>query len=142
LIVFLAGLLVIAYRWLLQYSVHVAAPIVILFFLGYLAIASFNPISVLIVDLHPKSPGTATAAMNLVRCLLGAGATAVVLPMIEKTGRGWAYTFVGLVQLALLPLLGAIIWWEQQWRVRQRRRDEHRREVEAAKEERKKERKR
>jgi len=80
--------------------------------------------------------------MNLVRCLLGAGATAVVLPMIEKTGRGWAYTFVGLVQLALLPLLGAIIWWEQQWRVRQRRRDEHRREVEAAKEERKKERKR
>lgn len=132
----------IAYRWLLQYSVHVAAPIVILFFLGYLAIASFNPISVLIVDLHPKSPGTATAAMNLVRCLLGAGATAVVLPMIEKTGRGWAYTFVGLVQLALLPLLGAIIWWEQQWRVRQRRRDEHRREVEAAKEERKKERKR
>jgi predicted MFS family arabinose efflux permease len=129
-IVFFASLLTIAYGWLLQYEVHVAAPIVILFFLGYLTIAAFNPLSILIVDLHPKSPGTATAAMNLARCLLGAGATAVVLPMLEAMGRGWAYTFAGLVQIAIIPLQVAIIWWGPAWRARQRRRDERRREVE------------
>jgi hypothetical protein len=127
-IVFLASLLMIAYGWVIDYGVHVSAPIVILFFIGYLSIASFNPLSILIVELHPQSPGTATAAMNLVRCLLGAGATAVVLPMLEAMGRGWANTFVGLVQIAIIPLLVAIIRWGPMWRARQRKRDERRRE--------------
>jgi predicted MFS family arabinose efflux permease len=127
-IVFAASLLMIAYGWTIDYGVHVSAPIVILFFIGYLSIASFNPLSILIVELHPQSPGTATAAMNLVRCLLGAGATAVVLPMLDAMGRGWAYTFVGLVQIAIIPLEVAIIWWGPVWRARQRKRDERRRE--------------
>lgn len=140
LIVLFTSLLMIAYGWLLQYAVPVAAPIVVLFFLGYLSIASFNPLAILIVDLHPKSAGTATAAMNLVRCLLGAGASAVVLPMLDKMGRGWAYTFLGLVQVGVLPLLGAIIWWGPRWRARQRKRDEMKSVKEEGKEERGKER--
>ena len=78
--------------------------------------------------------------MNLVRCLLGAGASAVVLPMLDKMGRGWAYTFLGLVQVGVLPLLGAIIWWGPRWRARQRKRDEMKSVKEEGKEERGKER--
>ncbi len=134
-LVFLASLLMIAYGWAIDCGAHVSVPIVILFFLGYLSIASFNPLSILIVELHPESPGTATAAMNLVRCLLGAGATAVVLPLVDAIGRGWAYTVVGLVLVAIIPLQVAIIKWGPVWRARQKTRDVRRREAKDAKEE-------
>jgi predicted MFS family arabinose efflux permease len=128
-LMFLCSLFIIAYGWLLKFEVHVAAPIVVLFFLGYLILACFNALSVLIVDLNPKSPGTATAAMNLVRCLLGAGATAVVLPMLNAMGNGWTFTFVGLVYIAIIPLLFALIRWGPKWR-RQRKEKEEREEAE------------
>jgi len=42
-----------------------------------------------------------------VRCLLGAGATGVITPMIDAMGRGWCFTFISLFLVATSPLL----WW-------------------------------
>ncbi|RBA10039.1 hypothetical protein FPRO05_05975 [Fusarium proliferatum] len=42
----------------------------------------------------PKA-GTASAANNLTRCLIGAGASAAIVPMIDAMGTGWAFTLVG-----------------------------------------------
>ena len=52
---------------------------------------------VLMVDIYPGQPATATAANNVVRCLLGAAASAAIGPMAKALGNGWAYTLLGLL---------------------------------------------
>lgn len=51
----------------------------------------------LMVDIYPGKPATATAANNVVRCLLGAAATAAIGPMTNAMGNGWAYTTLALL---------------------------------------------
>ncbi|RYP37062.1 hypothetical protein DL767_003125 [Monosporascus sp. MG133] len=65
-------------------------------------------INILLVDLNPESPATATAANNLVRCAFGAVATAVIGDMIKGMGRGWAFTFIALLIAAFSPLLWVV----------------------------------
>jgi sugar phosphate permease len=111
-----SSLFTIAYGWVLHYRTHIAGPCVFLFFMGYTLIASTQSISVLIVDINPGIAGTATAAFNLIRCLLGAGATALILPMIDTMGTGWAYTLIGLIYIALSPMLLIVIKFGPGWR--------------------------
>jgi len=80
--------LLIGYGWAIEYNAHLAAPLILLFFVALSLSGSFNVMSTLIVDLHPGKAGAATAANNLARCLLGAGFTAAVIPMIKRMGRG------------------------------------------------------
>lgn len=69
------------------------------------------------VDIYPGKPATATAANNVVRCLLGAAATAAIGPMTDALGTGWAYTILAL--LFMMSSLGPIatmkygIGWRQ-----------------------------
>jgi len=120
------SLFTIAYGWILHSRTNVAGPCIMLFFLGYTLIASTQSISILIVDINPGKAGTATAANNLIRCLLGAGATALISPMTNKMGLGWAYTFIGLVYVVLSPLLWVVIRWGPGWRRERMERDERR----------------
>jgi sugar phosphate permease len=87
-----------------------------LFIQGFSLISSTQCISILIIDINPKVAGTATAAFNLIRCLLGAGATALILPMTDKMGLGWAYTLIGLIYILLAPMLMAVVKWGPTWR--------------------------
>lgn len=116
----------IAYGWLLEYEVHIAGPIVMLVFVGYCTLAGFNTLNVLIIDTHRSNPATASAASNLVRCLLGAGASALANPMIDGMGRGWAFTFIGLVELAMMPTLLAVMKCGPEWRREEKRKVEER----------------
>lgn len=52
---------------------------------------------VLMVDIYPGKRATAAAANNIVRCLLGAAASAAILPMSNAMGNGWAYTVLALL---------------------------------------------
>jgi MFS family permease len=117
----------IAYGWVLQARTNIAGPCVMLFFLGYTLIASTQSISVLIVDINPKIAGTATAAFNLVRCLLGAGSTALILPMESAMGTGWAFTFIGLLYVVLSPMLLVVMRWGPGWREKRWLKDEKKR---------------
>ncbi|KAE8341689.1 hypothetical protein BDV24DRAFT_174357 [Aspergillus arachidicola] len=100
------GLIILAFGWLLQFAVHLAVPVTLLFFLSLALTSAFNCASILLVDLNPASPAAATAASNLVRCLLAAGATALIDPMQQAMGCGWAFTVVALVVLAtILPFI-------------------------------------
>ena len=71
---------------------------------------------ILMVDINPENAAAATAANNLFRCLLGAGSTAVVVPMIDRMGVGWTYTFASLVWIAFSPLLWALMKYGPKWR--------------------------
>ncbi|KAJ5814358.1 uncharacterized protein N7503_001108 [Penicillium pulvis] len=115
---------IVAFGWCLNYGVHLAAPTTILFVMGLSLTGSFNTVSTLLVDLYPTQAAKATAANNFVRCLLGAGATAVVDLMLSSMGRGWCFTFVALVMLCTSPLLLIVIWQGPKWR-EERRLKEH-----------------
>ena len=89
--------------------------------------------STMLVDLYPYSPSTATAANNLVRCLMGAAGTAIIIQMIDGMGRGWAYTFVAATVYATSPLLWVVTKRGPKWREERRMRIEKHKEEAASK---------
>jgi MFS family permease len=125
----------IIYGWILHYHVSVAGPCIMLFVQGFSLIASTQCISILIVDINPGLAGTATAAFNLIRCLLGAGATALVLPMTDAMGLGWAYTLIGLIYVVMSPMLLAVVKWGPKWRKEKAEKEERKEREKQAKEE-------
>ena len=104
---YLFAVLTIVYGWTLTLRLSLAAPLTILFFLAFAMTSAFNAVSTLLVDFYPQRPATATAANNLVRCLLGAGATAVIAPMVYAMGEGWCFTLLGLWMVVCSPM----VWW-------------------------------
>ena len=120
----LASATLIAYGWVLQTAQQLAAPLILLFFVGFAGSGAFSIISTLVVDVCPESAGQATAANNLVRCFLGAGASAVVGPMLKRLGRGGTYTIVGGLWVAFVPLMLGVMKWGKAWREEKRKRGE------------------
>ncbi|KAK5138427.1 hypothetical protein LTR08_000013 [Meristemomyces frigidus] len=106
----------LCYGWTMQAETSLAAPLVLMFIMGLTLTGAFNAMSVMLVDLYPLSPATATAANNLVRCLMGAGATAVIIYMIDAMGRGWCFTFVAAVVALFSPILWVLEKWGPGWR--------------------------
>ncbi|KAF2182732.1 putative MFS transporter [Zopfia rhizophila CBS 207.26] len=108
---FLGAASMLAFGWVMHFKVHISGVLVLLFFVGFSTTAAFTTMATLMVDLFPEKPATATAANNLTRCWLGAGATAIAVPMIEAVGMGWTLTFVAGLWLLLVPPLLAVIRW-------------------------------
>ncbi|CAD6586572.1 MAG: hypothetical protein ASARMPRED_002763 [Alectoria sarmentosa] len=104
-----ATCLIIAYGWCLEFHVNIAGPIVTLFATSFVLSASLQVLSSLMIDLWPGRSGAAAAANNLFRCTLGAAASAVIEPMNNAIGRGWAFTTLALISASSVPLLGIII---------------------------------
>lgn len=108
---------VMAWGWAFQYNAHIAVPCVLLFLLGIGLIGFNNTTSVLIVDVNPGHAGSATASNNLTRCLTGAVASAVIAPMINGIGAGWAFFIMGVLYLAGLPMIYVIMKHGMRWRM-------------------------
>lgn len=100
--IFIAATL--SYGWCLEARTTIALPILWTFCTGFTTTAIMSMFSTLIVDWYPNAGASATAAINLARCLLGAGGTAVVQPMIERLGVGWTFTVGAGIAIASLPL--------------------------------------
>jgi hypothetical protein len=88
---YLSCVLMLLYGWVLEINGPLPMVLVLLFFTSLTMTAAFNISAMLLVDFYSKASATATAANNLVRCLLGSGATAVVNPMIDAMGRGLVF---------------------------------------------------
>ncbi|KAK4996880.1 hypothetical protein LTR66_003608 [Elasticomyces elasticus] len=110
----------LCYGWVMDVNAPLAAPLILQFIMGLTLTGSFNAMSVMLVDLYPLSPATATAANNLVRCLMGAGGTAIIIYMIDAMGRGWCFTFIALVVLATSPIMWVLVRWGPEWREERR----------------------
>lgn len=130
---YIASVLTIAYAWNIEYNGPLAVNLVLLFLMSYSLTVSFNVSSTLLIDFYPHSPATATAANNLFRCLLGAGATGVIQPMVDAMGRGWAFTFLGLFLLVASPLLWVVYYGGMGWREERVGREKEREEKEREK---------
>lgn len=129
----LATGVLLSWGWALQYRASVAVPCVLLFLMGVGMIGFNNTSNVLIVDIYPGKAGAATAANNLTRCLLGAVASAVIVPMINGMGSGWAFTLLGLLYVVFAPVLGLIMRHGVKWRREIREKEERRAAAKAEK---------
>ena len=115
-LLYVGALFIIGYGWLIEKSVNLAAPLVFLAFIGFTTSGAFKVVTVFNVDIAQSKPATAAAAFNLIRCLFGAASTALVNPVIKAWGRGWTFTFIGLLEIGLSPLAWVIYVWGHRWR--------------------------
>lgn len=106
----------ICYGWVMHVETNLAVPLILQFIIGVTWTAAFNAMSVMLIDLYPLSPSTATAANNLARCFMGAAGTAVIIQMINGMGRGWCFTFIASVVLTFSPILWVLMKWGPRWR--------------------------
>ncbi|KAH0272987.1 MFS general substrate transporter, partial [Aureobasidium melanogenum] len=94
---------VLVFSWVVDNHIHVLVPIICLFFIGWAATSIQSIVSTFLVDLYPDRSASATAALNIVRCLLGAGGTAAVSPAVQAIGIGWTFTiFSALMALSVI----------------------------------------
>lgn len=112
----IGSIAIIGFGWTLKYRTHIAGPEILLFFIGFGISTSFNLTNTLLIDMHRDKPATATCAVNLVRCLMSAGGVAAIVPMINAMNPGWAFTFLGLIYVLLIPVIFLIMKNGQRWR--------------------------
>ena len=107
----------IGYGWALETHAHVSIPLILQGVLGFVATWLIQAFSIVIVDIFPDSPGTASTANNTSRCLLSAGAVAMMQPLIDQMGRGWFFTLVGILSGAVgLAFDLSLRRWGKDWR--------------------------
>ncbi|KAJ5676570.1 uncharacterized protein N7477_002203 [Penicillium maclennaniae] len=129
---YLSTICIIAYGWVMGRKVNLAAPVILLFISGWSLNATSQVLNALMVDIWPGQSAAATAANNLMRCELGAAASAVINPMQEAMGWGLAYTTLSLISIAASPILWLMAHKGMKWR---QRRTEKEKERERAKDE-------
>ena len=106
----------VGFGWALEHRAPLALVLALTFGVGLLLTTVYNGLNVLLVDLYPAAPATASAANNLLRYLVGAAATAAIDPMIDGLGQGRAFTIVGAVVVALSPMLWVVVKCGHRWR--------------------------
>jgi multidrug resistance protein len=96
---------VLVFGWTVDKGIHISLPIISFFVLGWAAVSLQSIVSTYLVDIHHDKSASAMASLNLVRCLLAAGGTAVVEPLLKSIHTGWTFT---LLTGAML-LVGALV---------------------------------
>ncbi|KAK7943107.1 uncharacterized protein PG986_012220 [Apiospora aurea] len=108
---------IIAYGWMVGFSVHAAVPLVLQTVIGYTITGLFGALGTLLTDLNPSQSSTAAASANIVRCSLAAASLAVVQIVIDAVGVGWCFTILGLLSGCCGPLLLLEMKHGQKWRM-------------------------
>ena len=106
---------ILMFGWTIDRNVAIAAPIVSTFITGWCVVSMAGIVSTYLVDVHGGG-GAATASLNLARCLLAAGGTSFVMPLIKRIGTGPAFSLCAGVQL--LSSVGLVVQWRYgpRWR--------------------------
>lgn len=121
-----AAVALVAYGWCMRARTPLAAPLVFLFFEALGAASAYSGANNLVMDLHRERPGTASAAINIARCLMGAGGVAFAGPLNEAGGVGWMAVTIAGVWIVFSPVTVLLIKYGPGWRE-----DERVRKVEA-----------
>ena len=122
---------IVLFGWTIEYPsrIPIAFPIISTFISGWTVVSTQSVIMTYLVDIFHDRSAAASASLNLARCLFAAAGTSFVMPMVDGTGVGWAFSICALIQIgALLPL--AIQWkYAGAWRkeaARMKREEKHR----------------
>lgn len=115
-LVALGGACIIGWGWAMHSVANIAVLCVLSVLISISIVGHGNTAQALLVDIHPGKTGAAAGANNMTRCLVGAGASAAIKPMMQAMGVGWAFTLIGgLFFLCCAPLL-VIILYGMEWR--------------------------
>ena len=106
----------LVFGWTLDKGVHISVPIIATFFLGWAACSIQGIITTYTVDVFVSTGATATASLNLARCLVGAGGTAAILPIQQALGSGWAFTLFTGILLCAIGLFFIHMKYAPRWR--------------------------
>ena len=74
---------ILVFGWMVDKGVHFSVPIIATFVLGWSTTSLQSIITTFMVDVFPDRSASAVASLNLARCLIGAGGTAAVLPLMQ-----------------------------------------------------------
>ena len=107
---------ILTYGWTLNARISMAVTLVFQFIIGFMITGIFNMCMTLLVDIHPSSPSTAQASLNIIRCTLAAGGVGVLQLVINAVGVGWCFTLFAGLCLICVVLVHAEIRWGPQWR--------------------------
>ena len=107
---------ILIFGWTVEHSVHISIPIICTFVIGWTASSIQSAITTYLVDIYPSKGASATAALNFARCLIGAGGTAAILPIVNAINIGWAFTLVSGILLLSLSLIVIQIHFGPRWR--------------------------
>lgn len=121
------------YGWALEKHASLAVPLVLQFILGFCLVVASNSLSTLLSDIYPGNVSTASAASNLVRCMLGAVGAAVIDDMLTTMGLGWSFIFVGMLMVGATGFLCAEMIWGMGWRQKRWQKMEKKRQAEKEK---------
>lgn len=103
--IFFSSSCTLGYGWSLETRAHLAAPLSMLFLIGFAVTGIFNVLNTLVVDLNPHQPATASAAVSITRCLCAAAGVSVLQLLFDAIGPGWTFTMIsGLCYLTVPPL--------------------------------------
>ena len=94
LLVFLACDL-IGSGWIVQRPCHVCIPVILQFVQGFLGTYFYSVFSILLVDVHPASPSTA----SITACVLAASGVSALQPKLELLSPGWYFTILRLTSM-------------------------------------------
>lgn len=131
-VIYVSSMFIIIYSWVMEFRTNLAGPLVALYFYGASSSGTFSSLSTLLVDCQVESPATAFGALNLCRCLLGAGSVAIIVPLINRIGFGWAGTLVAGIMIIFSPLLWCVMIWGHGWRNEKRRKLEEKKKAKKA----------
>ncbi|EIW66819.1 hypothetical protein TREMEDRAFT_13664, partial [Tremella mesenterica DSM 1558] len=93
----------ISFGWTIAAHTHIAAPIIFTFCIGT-GVSLMTTTTIYNLDIFGDQGGAITASFNLLRCLMGAGASAVVQLINNSVGSGWTFVILSGVCLAGSPL--------------------------------------
>ncbi|KAJ7643818.1 major facilitator superfamily domain-containing protein [Roridomyces roridus] len=97
--------LCIGYGWCIEKRTNIAAPLILLFGVGFVLICIMNSIQTLMLDLMPTQGSSITACNNITRCLLGAGLVSAIQPLIDALNPGWTYVLLGGISALMGPII-------------------------------------
>lgn len=100
----------------MEYKIHVAAVLVLIFILANVLTGALVATTALLTDVNLGDGASLGAAMNLVRCLMGAGGVAITTPLINAIGIGYASTMVAAIWIVTLPALWLVYSKGHSWR--------------------------
>ncbi|KAI0629848.1 vacuolar DHA amino acid exporter [Trametes polyzona] len=115
---------VIAYGWVCERHVHVAAICVMLFLAGFFSICIYSSTLAYIVDANTGRSSSAVATNSAFRGFSAFVASEIAVPLQDAIGDGGLYSlWTGLMILSELLIL--LVWWKggawrQKWELKER----------------------
>ena len=104
---------ILVFGWTLQFH---AVPIISTFVTGWMSVSIQSTVMTYLIDVFHDRSASAGAALNVARCLMGAGGTAAANPLIEAVGIGLCFTILTGLMLLGLAFVAAQAWLGRQGR--------------------------